>query len=156
MKKIFAMFLILYSMLSPLICSSVKIVDLEEKNNYNLTLRSVLYPGLGQIYMGYETKGYLFATLTTFCIIGSIYSYNAASSNYNSYFEAGCIDNGLYDDYKSRMNDMYLCVGVGLLFWIYNIYDTYKTADKYLYDADNKIKMSFYDKKIYLSYVKTY
>ena len=49
---------------------------------------------------------------------------------------------------------MYGFIGVGLVTWIFNIYDAYKISNDV--DYGNNLKMSFIDKQIYISYSKIY
>lgn len=153
MKKVL-LFLIIIQLFVSSLFSYVDEINLAEKKDYNIVLKSALCPGLGQYSTGYKSKAYLFAALTGISIIGSVYSYNEASSKYAAYEEQQYKNSDLYSEYNVKMDQMYSFIGLGLVTWIFNIYDAYKIDKKV--NSDNSLKMSFINKKIYVSYSKRY
>ncbi|MCP4482721.1 MAG: hypothetical protein GY817_08240 [bacterium] len=155
MKKIYILCLVLVITFSNLF-SIYKELDLGEINGYNMALRSAVYPGLGQLYLGEKSKGYFFSGLASLSIIGAIYSWNNTEKKYNEYESKGVRSDSLYDDYLDEMNQMYLFVGVGLLNWAYSIYDAYKLGEevRYARDIDKSISMFIRDGNFYIAYNK--
>lgn len=51
-------------------------------------VRSLMYPGLGQLYNGNKTKGYLFLSLETVSIIGLVVSHFLVNSTHRKYLDA--------------------------------------------------------------------
>lgn len=154
MKKVI-LFLIIIQLFVSSLFSYIGTIDLTEKKKYNIVLMSTLCPGLGQFNTGNKTKGYFFSITTGLCILGSIYSYNQADKAYTDYSSQQYRNNDLYNDYNNKMDQMYYFMGLGVITWVCNIYDAYKISKNVDYEESN-LKMSFIDKKIYISYSKRY
>lgn len=68
----------------------------------NRAMRSLIYPGMGQLYQQKKTKGYLFLGLETASIIGLVTSHFSVNSAHHKYLDArdqNDIDQR-YQDYK--------------------------------------------------------
>lgn len=154
LKKVLLFLIIIHLFIPNLFCY-VESIDLTEKKKHNLVLMSTLCPGLGQYNAGNKEKAYFFSITTTLCILGSIYSYNEADKTYKEYSSLQYKDSDLYSDYNNKMDQMYSFLGIGLMTWLFNIYDAYKISNNINYE-DTNLKMSFIDKKIYISYSKRY
>jgi tetratricopeptide (TPR) repeat protein len=88
-------------------------------------LRSLLYPGLGQLHQNKKTKGYLFLGFETASIIGLVTSHLLTNSTHNKYLDAR-LPNDIeekYDNYKfwyqTRIGFTATTIGI----WIYNYVD---------------------------------
>ena len=129
-----------------------KSIDLNDIDGYNVAIKSAVYPGLGQFAMGETSKGYLFASIQTMAIVGTCYSWYVADQKYDEYRERGYKYSNLYDDYEDKMTQMYVFIGIGLVNWVYSIYDAYKSGDEYFYTQDRAVSMMFNDNNIYITY----
>jgi tetratricopeptide (TPR) repeat protein len=91
----------------------------------NRAMRSLLYPGLGQLYQGNKTKGYLFLGLETASIIGLVTSHFLVNSTHRKYLDAQTQDeiDERYKNYavwyKVRIGFAVSSVGI----WILNYID---------------------------------
>ncbi|MDR0677029.1 MAG: hypothetical protein LBF97_08360 [Elusimicrobiota bacterium] len=151
-NKIFILLLIIIFSFNN-VFSYTKANDLTKKNLNSNLYRSILYPGLGQYYIGNKTKGVTFMAGTTFAILGAIYSYNRANSKYNDYKSLSYDNKDLYDDYSEKIDQMYMFIGAGILIWIFNIYDIYKDT-KSLQKREG-LNISLENKEAIISYSKT-
>ncbi len=93
----------------------------------NRKLKSVLYPGWGQLSRGERFKGVAFATAETACI-GLAYYYNhAGNRDYSSYKAADTTEKVIH--FRRRVErfdrNRNICIAVGALIWIVNIFDMY-------------------------------
>lgn len=103
----------------------ININELKSQSNKNRALRSLLYPGLGQLYQNKKTKGYLFLGFETASIIGLVASHLLTNSAHNKYLDARLPSDieEKYDNYKfwyqTRIGFTITTIGV----WIFNYVD---------------------------------
>ena len=158
MKKIIFVLFLLCMMFSNLFAdNNYKSLELNEVTGYNVGLRSAIYPGLGQIYLGEKNKGYFFLSLTSLSIIGAVYSWNSAEQNYNDYLERGGKNDSRYDDYRDDLTQMHIFMAVGVITWMYSIYDAYKMGNDVRYSKNfekKTISMFVENKSLYIMYNK--
>jgi hypothetical protein len=152
--KIFLFLIFVFSLFFNNLFSYVKTNDLTEKNIDSSVYRSVLYPGLGQYYIGKKTKGVTFISLTTLLIAGSVYSYNEARNKYDNYSSLGYHDDNLYNEYSDKIDQMYVFVSLLAVVWGYNIYDVYKDSKKII--KKDGFNVSLEDNKAMILYSKIY
>jgi len=103
----------------------ININKLKSQSNKNRALRSLLYPGLGQLYQHKKTKGYMFLGIETASIIGLVTSHLLTNQAHNKYLDAQLPDDidNKYDNYKfwyqTRIGFTISSVGI----WILNYVD---------------------------------
>jgi hypothetical protein len=96
--------------------------------------KSLLYPGLGQLYEKQYVKGALFLAAETFCVITAIINNYHGNRYYDRYRTADNIDDAVAwreqtVTYDKRRN-LYIFAGVGI--WVLNMIDIYiYTKKKY-------------------------
>ncbi len=91
-------------------------------------LKSLLFPGLGQLHNGQKNKG------ITFMIIGASL---IGTTAYMAYSTMPWWDehnktrtDSSYDNYVNRCYTANIFIGLTSAFWLYNVYDAYSTAKK--------------------------
>lgn len=137
-----------------LLFSYVKDIDLVDRGKQSTFLyRSMLYPGLGQFYMGKRTKGVTFISLTTLFISGAIFSYTDSEKKHKNYLNS--LDEDFYCEYSRGRDQMFVFLGLTLLNWICSILDIsydLKHTDRnskgldVVFDRDNNRTMVTYSK----------
>jgi tetratricopeptide (TPR) repeat protein len=98
---------------------------LSNKNIRNQALKSLLYPGLGQLSQNKKTKGYVFLSTETFSLIGLIATHlltNAAHKKYRDNTDIDKMDE-LYDDYSAWYRTRTGLVISSVSIWILNYID---------------------------------
>jgi hypothetical protein len=87
-------------------------------------IRSLLYPGLGQLYQHKKAKGYIFLTGETISIAGLVASYFLTNSSHQKYVDNRDINqmDKLYNTYahwyKIRVGFTFSTIGIWLLNYI--------------------------------------
>ena len=90
----------------------------------NRRMRSLLYPGLGQLYQNKKVKGYLFLTGETISLVGLVTSYFLTKSAHQKYLNNRDVNqmDKLYNNYtlwyKVRVGFTISSVGIWLLNYI--------------------------------------
>jgi tetratricopeptide (TPR) repeat protein len=103
----------------------ININRLKSPTTKNRAIRSLLYPGLGQLYQNKKTKGFFFLSMETASIIGLVTSHMLTIQSHNKYLDARIPDdiNKKYDNYKfwyqTRIGFTISSVGI----WILNYVD---------------------------------
>ncbi len=123
-----------------------EIKNVQENETKNLPsvrtaiLLSVLFPGVGQIYLGENTKGIIITSVSGGLILSSFLVWNYAESIYNDYETT--LDPVLYDSYSTNIDIANFLLVAYFGVWVYNIVDVYLTTSKM-----NKSKNVFYYQK---------
>jgi tetratricopeptide (TPR) repeat protein len=103
----------------------INVSKLKSSATKNRARRSLLYPGLGQLYQNKKTKGYLFLGLETASIIGLVTSHLLTNSAHNKYLDAR-LPNDIeekYDNYKFWYQTRIGFTVTTISVWIFNYID---------------------------------
>jgi len=98
---------------------------LEERSKAAALLRSLVVPGLGQIYNGQKVKGYIIMGSEAALIGTSVYFY-VQGMNYQSSYEEdrpGTVDDFDRAEQAYQTSDIFAYLAIGL--WIYNVVDAW-------------------------------
>ena len=95
------------------------------KTQTNAMIRSLIFPGWGQVFNGAKTKGHILMAAETASILGTVMLFSQASQKYDDYANTGVISGTSYDDYQSAYNTAMLGVGLCATIWIYGVVDAY-------------------------------
>ena len=96
--------------------------------------KSLIYPGLGQLYEKQYVKGWLFLTAETVCVIAAIINNHQGNKYYDRYREASISEDAVTwrektETYDKRRN-LFILTGVAV--WVVNMIDIYiYTKKKY-------------------------
>jgi DNA-directed RNA polymerase subunit RPC12/RpoP len=89
-------------------------------------LRSLLFPGLGQLNNGQETKAYIFMGVGA-ALLGTTIYMGISQNNLWKDYESSLTKSD-YDAYKSRVHTANIFIGITSAFWAYNVVDAYLGA----------------------------
>jgi len=131
-------------------CCEEEAADLNfgAKTQTNAMYRSLMCPGLGQIFNGSKTKGYILIGAESAAILGTVALFVQANQKYDDYSNAGIISGPLYDDYQKAYNTAVLGIGLCAAIWIYGAADAYFSSP---YKKSAQIKEESFDWKLGLT-----
>ncbi len=104
------------------------IKSLNSHSTKTALLLSVLFPGVGQIYIGEKTKGIILTSVSGGLILSSLLVWNYAESIYKDYETT--LDPVLYDDYSTNIDIANFLLVAYFGVWVYNMVDIYLTTSK--------------------------
>jgi hypothetical protein len=95
--------------------------------------KSAVIPGWGQFATNHNTKATAILSAELVTVIGALYFYNRAQTNYDRYRTATQVDQ--INDYWSKAETPYhyslLMVGLAGVIWAYNLYDVVVSTSDY-------------------------
>lgn len=97
----------------------------EEVTSFGAIWRSTLFPGSGQFYSSYNTKGYFFAGAEILTIGTGIYFYLAGNYSWKKYEEATNSEDATkyYDETSKNDKGLLYCQYIYLGIWTINMID---------------------------------
>jgi hypothetical protein len=130
-----------------------KLLQLYEMNKFNYReriIKSAFVPGWTQFSAGKYARGQIILGLEVALFVSSFYYYDQAMNYYDKYKSADYIGDieDYYEKSKTPWRNSQLFFGLGVLVWIYNLYDTYLVVDEYNTELWQKIYLDYYNKKI--------
>ncbi len=95
--------------------------------------KSAIVPGWGHFSAKSYTKGQIFLGLEVVLFGSALYFYDQAMENYDKYKNADQVDemNQSYNDALEPYRYSQAFLGLGILVWIYTLYDTINVTDEY-------------------------
>ena len=117
-----------------LTCTCTIFAEKPAEQRKKVLTKSLLYPGLGQLYEKQYVKGVLFLTAETFCVIAAIINNYNGNRYYDKYRGADNSDDVVRwrertETYDKRRN-LFILTGVAV--WVVNMIDIYiYTKKKY-------------------------
>lgn len=133
-----------------------KLLQVYEMNKFNYrsnVLKSALVPGWTHFSAGKYAKGQIILGLEVALFVSSFYYYDQAMNYYDNYKTSDYI--GEIEDYyektKAPWRNSQLFLGLGLMVWVYNIYDTFLVVDEYNTELWQKIYLDYRNKKLSIS-----
>lgn len=130
-----------------------KLLQIYELNKFSYRdkiLKSALVPGWTHFTAGKYAKGQVLLGLEIGMFVSSFYFYDQAMNYYDKYKEAEYI--GEISDYYEKTKDPWRLsqafLGLGILIWVYNIYDSFLVVDQYNTELWQKIYIDYHNKKI--------
>lgn len=128
----------------------LQIFNLNKQSSTRNVLKSLVFPGWGHFSARRYTKGQVLLGMEIILIGSSLYYYDQSREYYDKYKKATNIVemNDYYEDTKIplRLSQGFLTLGV--LVWLYTIYDTPKVTDDYNKDLWDKLIFEFHEKKL--------
>lgn len=111
----------------------LQLYELEALSTRDTFLKSLVMPGWGQFASKNNNKATVFMSLELAALMGSVYFYDRAMTNYRQYQSATQIDeiNRYYG--KSQLPYQYslMAAGFGFVVWGYNLYDVIMSTNEY-------------------------
>ncbi len=100
--------------------------------NTSALWRSALLSGWGQYNAGYKTKGLIFMISEKLLVVGFIYTYYIQDEAYYEYTKSTSDFNNKWDNYKSKLSQCQIVIGVTGAFYLYNLIDAafFTTSNK--------------------------
>lgn len=108
--------------------------DRQDDQKKKVLTKSLLYPGLGQLYEKQYVKGALFLAAETFCVVAAVINNHHGNRYYDKYREADNVEDAMAwrektETYDKRRN---LLIAAGVAVWVINMIDIYiYTKKKY-------------------------
>ncbi|MCB4792310.1 MAG: DUF5683 domain-containing protein [Elusimicrobia bacterium] len=99
------------------------IIDISKKTPANAGIRSMFFPGWGQVYNNQKTKGYIICGLALATFAYSSMLYVEADDVYTDYAKKGIKNDPLYSDYETKFNQAKNVSYFGIGIWVYSIID---------------------------------
>lgn len=158
--KTIILFVLCMSFLSQVLFAKPVIINLSRRTPSNSALRSVIFPGWGQIYNKEKPKGYIIGASSLLCITSSYLMYDKANESYKKYDNLGVKNSSLYFDYEDQYNRARYLAYFGVGIWVYSIIDAYINAKKYFqgtaYLKKDGVVFDFSNSRNILRYRKTF
>lgn len=130
-----------------------KLLQIYEMNRFSYRdrlLKSALVPGWTHFAAGKYAKGQVILGLEVALFFSSFYYYDQAMNYYDKYKQSDYI--GEIEDYyektKAPWRNCQIFFGLGVMVWVYNLYDTILTVDEYNTDLWQKIYLNYHNKKL--------
>lgn len=96
-------------------------------------IKSAVIPGWGQFSTKHNTKATVILSAELVSVIGALYFYNRALTNYDRYQSATQVDQ--INDYWGKAETPYhyslMMMGLGGIIWAYNMYDIIVSTNEY-------------------------
>jgi hypothetical protein len=131
----------------------LQIYHLNKQSTTKNMIKSMIMPGWGHFSAQRYTKGQVLLVMEVIMLGSSLYYYDQAREYYDKYKNAtNIIDiNSYYEDTKIplRLSQGFLTLGV--LVWLYSLYDTPKVTDDYNKDLWDKLIFDFHDKQVQIT-----
>jgi hypothetical protein len=117
--------------------------EMKKSSLYTNVLRSAVFPGWGHFAVRQYTRGEILLGLEVIFLGTAFYYYNQAMEDYDKYREADFIVdiNTYYDRAQDKYRVSQTFLALGLLTWLYSMYDTVLVTQQYnskLWDELNK------------------
>jgi len=133
-----------------------KLLQVYEMNKFRYRdklIKSALVPGWTQFVAKKYAKGQIILGLEVALFVSSFYYYDQTMNYYDKYKKAEyiCDIDDYYEKTKSPWRNCQLFLGMGIVVWIYNIYDTFVVVEDYNRELWQKIYLDYYNKKISVS-----
>ena len=130
-----------------------KLLQVYEMNKLNYrsnVIKSALVPGWTHFSAGKYAKGQIILGLEVALFVSSFYYYDQAMNYYDKYKTADYIGDleAYYEKTKAPWRNSQLFFGLGLMVWVYNIYDTFLIVDEYNTELWQKIYLDYHNKKL--------
>ncbi len=130
-----------------------KLLQVYEMNKFNYrdkVIKSAIVPGWTQFAAGKYAKGQIILGLEVALFVSSFYYYDQAMNYYDKYKNADYIGDieDYYEKTKTPWRNSQLFFGLGVMVWIYNIYDTFLVVDEYNTELWQKIYLDYHNKKL--------
>ena len=113
-----------------------KLLQVYELKKHNITtniIKSAFAPGWGHFSARSYTKGQILLALELAILGTSLYYYDKSMEQYNKYKDASYIED--INQYYSNAKMPYIysqgLLGLGLVIWIYTVYDTIAVTEEY-------------------------
>lgn len=130
-----------------------KLLQVYEMNKFNYSERLVkaaVVPGWTHFSAGKFAKGQIILGVEVALFVSSFYYYDQAMNYYDKYKNSNYI--GEMEDYyektKAPWRNSQIFFGLGLMVWIYNIYDSYLVVNEYNTNLWQKIYLDYHNKKL--------
>lgn len=111
----------------------LQLYELESVPLSSNIMKSAVIPGWGQFSTNHSTKATVILSAELISVIGSLYFYNLAKTNYDRYQSATQIDD--INDYWGKAETPYhyslLLAGLAGIVWVYNMYDVVMSTNEY-------------------------
>ena len=130
-----------------------KLLQVYEMNKFNYRsklIKSALVPGWTHFSAGKYAKGQVILGLEVALFVSSFYYYDQAMNYYDKYKNSDYIGDleYYYEKTKIPWRNSQLFFGLGLMVWVYNIYDTFLVVDEYNTELWQKIYLDYHNKKL--------
>jgi hypothetical protein len=130
-----------------------KLLQVYEMNKLNYrsnVIKSALVPGWTHFSAGKYAKGQIILGLEVALFVSSFYYYDQAMNYYDKYKTSDYIGDleDYYEKTKAPWRNSQLFFGLGLMVWVYNIYDTFLVVDEYNTELWQKIYLDYHHKKL--------
>lgn len=131
----------------------LQIYELKKLSVSKNILKSVIAPGWGHFTAKRYTKGQILLGLEVILIGSGIYYYDQAMENYDKYKKADYIGDieKYYTDANTRFQYSKILLGLGVVVWLYTIYDTIQVTEEYNNELWDNIYMEYYKKNLIIT-----
>jgi hypothetical protein len=128
----------------------LQIYNLNKQSSTKNVVKSLVFPGWGHFSARRYTKGQVLLGMEIILLGSSLYYYDQSREYYDKYKQATNIVemNNYYEDTKIPLRLSQSFLTLGILVWLYTIYDTPKVTDDYNKDLWDKLIFEFHEKKL--------
>jgi hypothetical protein len=128
----------------------LQIYHLNKQNPTKNVIKTMILPGWGHFSAHRYTKGQVLLGMEIILLGSSIYFYDQAKEYYDKYKQStNILDiNNFYEDTKIPLRLSQGFLTLGILVWIYSLYDTPKVTDEYNKDLWDKLIFEFHQKRV--------
>jgi len=130
-----------------------KLLQIYEMNKFTYhdkIVKSALIPGWAHFNAKKYAKGQVLLGLEVGLFVSSFYFYDQSMNYYDKYKSADYIGDitDYYEKTKTPWRYSQAFLGLGLLVWVYNIYDSFLVVDEYNTELWQKIYIDYHNKKL--------
>ena len=131
----------------------LQIFETQKQKTINNVMKSAIFPGWGHFSAKYYFKGQVLLGLEIIFLGTSYLYYDRAMDIYQKYEKATYIGDikKYYSDAKTPYDMSQVFLGLGIIVWIYNIYDSIIVTEKYNNVLWEKILYEHQETKISIS-----
>ncbi len=131
----------------------LQIYEYKKQSTTSNMLKSMVVPGWGHFSARRYTKGEILLGLEIILLGSSLYFYDQSMEIYSKYKDASYIENinQYYNDAKIPYGYSQGFLGLGIILWIYTIYDSTVATDEYNQDLWQNIFFDFHENKLQIT-----
>ena len=131
----------------------LQIYQLNKQSKTKNMIKSMVFPGWGHFSAQRYTKGQVLLGLEIVMFGSSLYYYDQAREYYNKYKDENYIIdmNSYYEDTKLPLHLSQAFFALGVVVWIYSLYDTGLVTDDYNKDLWDNLMKEFHERKFEIS-----